>query len=115
MHKIALKNQKTLNLGNENFEKSEERLTEAHLEKIRGELNEHSVFKHLLETEREKVAEKFFLCTGKKDEFLFKQNDALAEHFFIILKGIFFKSFVELGFEILIFMVLKFEKKHIFF
>ena len=67
--------------------KTDQELNEKQMGIVLKELNEHSVFKHLLETERNKVAEKFFVCTGKEGVFLFKQNDALAEHFFIILKG----------------------------
>jgi hypothetical protein len=87
IHKLALVNQKTQQIGTENFEITENADISPHKDLIKRELLNHSVLSGLSEIEIKELSSKFFLCTGKEGEYLFKQNDPFAEHFFIVLEG----------------------------
>lgn len=87
IHKLALKNQKTQQIGTENFEKCENEEMDEYKELIKKELLNHSVLKNLSEKEIKEIIPKFFMCRGKAGEYLFQQNDPFAEHFFIVLEG----------------------------
>lgn len=87
IHKIALENQKTLQLGTENFEKVENESVEQYFDLIENELLNHSILKNLTKKEISQLCPKFFVCIGQKNQYLFNQDDTLTEHFFIVLEG----------------------------
>lgn len=87
IHKLALKNQKTQQIGTENFHNEEQSDISQYAKLIRKELMNHSVLKSLSEKEIQEITPEFFMCSGKEGDYLFKQNDPFAEHFFIVLEG----------------------------
>ena len=87
IHKLALVNQKTQQIGTENFATTEDFDVSTYSDLIGRELLNHSVLKTLSEKEIREISSKFFMCTGKADEYLFQQDDPFAEHFFIVLEG----------------------------
>ena len=87
IHKIALKNQKTQQLGTESFDRLSDEITATHKDLISKELKSHSVLNHLSPQEVSVISNKFFVCSGINGSYLFKQNDPFAEHFFIVLEG----------------------------
>ena len=87
VHKIALRNQKTEQIGTENFININGELNADEIKLIEKEITIHTIMNKLSEEEIHQLSFKFFKCQGKEGEYLFQQDDPYAEHFFIVLKG----------------------------